>query len=180
MREKSKSEWPTWISTPCEESVQSTSISFALSFLGENKKNLYKVTLFSTLHLWTPTHIHSIQHLTFLFIWHPLPSSEQTNVTIHKCMSVSSRQHPATTTLPSEGHQNVLVNAAFVFRPGGWWGVATGCWADCTASTTDHMGWKGEAEKGQEGEAAGFKEAIVHLQVSPLGWTRCESLPQWG
>lgn len=38
MREKSKSEWPTWISTPCEESVQSTSISFTLSFLGENKK----------------------------------------------------------------------------------------------------------------------------------------------
>ncbi len=99
-----------------------------------------KVARVSRLHLNT----HLTQHLTFL------PArlhSEQTNVMTRWYRAVllwSSRQRPATTTLPSEGHQNVLVNAAFVLRPGG---VALGSGAVCTAPTTavhgvEGGGWK--------------------------------------
>lgn len=35
---------------------------------------------------------------------------------------------------------------------------------------------RGRLRKGGEG----FKEAVVHLQVSPLGLIRCESLPKAG
>ena len=41
------------------------------------------------------------------------------------------------------------------------------------------LGWKGEAEKGRErGSGGGVQRG--HLQVSPLGLTRCESLPEGG
>lgn len=49
----------------------------------------------------------------------------------------------------------------------------------CTAPTTDGTGmeeggWERAGGRGRGG--AGFKGAVVHLQVSPLGLTRCESL----
>lgn len=83
---------------------------------------------------------------------------------------------PATTTLPSEGHQNVLVNAAFVLELAGWgWGVV------CLYSTNNSQCWAGR-EQGRAGRGsgagrlAGFKGAVVHLPGPPLGLTRCESL----
>lgn len=107
---------------------------------------------------------------------HRLRVNKCNDLLIQSCASVIQQAAgPATTTLPSEGHQNVLVNAAFVLRRGG---VALDAGAVCTVLTTDGTGIEeGEAEKGRE---RGFKEAVVHLQDSPLGLTRCESLSKEG
>lgn len=80
----------------------------------------------------------------------------------------SSRQHPATTTLPSEGHQNILVNAAFVLRQGG---ATRG--AGLFVQPQQAAAWRRRRRPRKAVE--GFKEAVVHLQVSPLGLIRCES-----
>lgn len=58
-----------------------------------------------------------------------------------------SREHAAITTLPSEGHQNALVNAPFVFE----WEGGSGRRAACTASATNSPGWKGGLRKAREG-----------------------------
>lgn len=51
---------------------------------------------------------------------------------------------PATTTLPSEGHQNVLVNAAFVLQLAGWGGGGV----VCLYNTNNSQRWAGREQGG--------------------------------
>lgn len=75
-----------------------------------------------------------------------------------------------TTTLPSEGHQNVLVNAAFVLPRGGG-GVRPRM---CFYSPNNSARWG--LVRGWKGLMWYFKEAVVHLHAFTFGLTRCESL----
>lgn len=78
-----------------------------------------------------------------------------------------------TTTLPSEGHQNVLVNAAFVLPREG--ALGPGC--VCTAPTTARAGlWCGGVER-----ADGiFQRGCCTPACFTFGLTRCESLQRGG
>lgn len=96
-----------------------------------------------------------------------LPGSKQTrrpaDTEVHFCDA-------PTTTLPSEGHQNVLVNAAFVLP----WGGGGDRPRMCLYSPNNSPRWG--LGQGWKGLMWYFKGAAVHLHASPSGLTRCESL----
>lgn len=87
--------------------------------------------------------------------WTLLPGSKQTrrpaDTKLYFCDA-------PTTTLPSEGHQNVLVNAVFVLRRGRW---AQDVFEQPTTVGFGVGRWKGLMWY--------FKGAVVHLHASPLG-----------
>lgn len=62
-----------------------------------------------------------------------------------------------------------------------WLDGVEGGWSVCTTPTTASAGLEesraGRGGGGGVGRLGGFKGAVVHLPVPPLGLTRCESLP---
>lgn len=106
--------------------------------------------------------------------WTLLPGSKQTrrpaDTELHFCDA-------PTTTLPSEGHQNVLVNAAFVLLSGGGAGGALGPGCVCTAPTTARAGvWCRRGGKGW----CDISKGLLYTCMLHLWLTRCESLQRGG
>lgn len=84
---------------------------------------------------WGPAHSWP-RHLTFLLNRRPERLTQS--------RASLGPLRPATTTLPSEGHQNVLVNAAFVLQLAGWGGGGV----VCLYNTNNSQRWAGREQGG--------------------------------